>query len=203
MRAIAAVLTALVLAAPAAAQERDRFDVTLLAGGRFPQLMNSLETGFEFDLRAGAFPSARLSVETYLELGYSWTPQTITGDDPRLGTTGASYESRLFLHDVRPGLGVAWRFAGPAARLLPYVGATVRVHLFRTDVEGDASASFGEYSETETSAGGSVYGGVRVRLGPGAFLSELALAYVPVAQRVTGDSNAGALSLRIGYGVSF
>lgn len=202
MRILLAV-AALAFTMPAAAADGGRLDLALLAGGRFPQVMNALQLGFEGDLRVGARPSARLPLAILVELGYARTPKTLSSEDPRLGAAGEPYASDLVLHDLRPGLGVEWRLALRSARLLPYVGATARLHLFRTDVEGAASGEFGAYSETATAAGGSVFGGLRVALGPGALLSELALSYVPVAQRTTGDSNAGALALRLGYALSF
>lgn len=199
----ALALFAVLLSSAAAAEEKalPSLELSLKAGGRFPQLMNKLSTSFDATLKVGYAPFETRQLQLFADLHYSQPPQTIAASDPRLEASGADYRSTLLMKDLATTLGVAYFFSKPTQGILPYAGAGVRVHFLRAEVQGAASTDFGQSNETDTRFGATAFGGAGLRLGPGFLLGELALSYAPVEHEVTGRSNVGALSLLLGYGV--
>jgi opacity protein-like surface antigen len=176
-------------------------EVSLKAGGHFPQLMNPLGTSFDGVLKVGYAPLGNKQIQALLELGYTRPSYTFSGTDPRLGEEGAAYQSTLTVHDLGITLGGAYFFVPLERNLLPYAGAGLTTHLLRYDVEAQGGAAFGAHRETATRLGGVVMGGAGFRLGPGLILGELRVGYAPVAEVVSGVSNVGHLSLMLGYGL--
>jgi hypothetical protein len=178
-------------------------EVSLKAGGHFPQLLNRLGTSFDGILKVGYMPFEGRQLQFFAEVGYSAPTQTLSATDSRLGDSGETYNSTLTLHDFATTSGIAYYFRSPSESLLPYAGAGLRIHFLKAQVVGASSSDFGQTSETEMKVGGMVMGGVAYRLGPGLLLGELAIGYAPVSQKVTGEANIGAASLLLGYGLMF
>lgn len=188
-------------AAEAPAKDLPTLEVSLKAGGHFPQVMNKLETSFDGILKAGYFLTESRQLQLFVDLGYSRPSQTLADNDPRLGDSGADYTSTLVLHDLATTLGFAYFFRAPTTGLVPYAGGGLRAHFLRAEVEGAAASAFGLNTETDTQVGAVAFGGAALRLGPGMLLGELAVGYAPAGQRVTGPANIGAASLLLGYGI--
>lgn len=175
-------------------------EISLKAGGHFPQVANALSTSFEGVLKVGYAPFGSRQLQLFADLGYSQPSQEVTDSNPGL-VSGEDYSSTLTVQDLATTIGVSWFFAEPRMQLVPYAGAGVRAHFLRSPVTGGNGQEFGENVETETQLGGAVFGGAALRLGPGMVLGELSFSWAPVSQRVTGEANIGALSALVGYGI--
>lgn len=176
-------------------------ELSLKAGGHFPQLTNALGTSFDVIFKVGYAPFGTRQLQLFADVGYSQPSHVLSADDPRLGADGAAYTSTLTVQDLATTFGAAWFFLPPSESLAPYAGAGLRIHFLKATVDGAAGEAFGHYQETDTRVGGVAFGGVGYRLGPGRILGELAFGYAPVDQRVTGTTNIGALSVLLGYGL--
>ena len=191
------------LPASALAADAPTFEVSLKAGGHFPQLTSQLGTSFDGVLKLGYGLLDSKQLQLFVDVGYSQPSQTVTGHDPRLGTDGADFQSTLTLRDWASSVGAAWFFSPPSEALTPYAGAGLRVHFLTAVTEGSAGSGFGRYTETDTRFGAVAFAGVGYRAGPGRILGELSFSFAPIDERLTGASNAGALSALVGYGVMF
>ena len=81
----------------------------------------------------------------------------------------------------------------------PYGALGYGLFILSTDV-----TAFGEEStESQTRAGMTLRGGCGYRLGPGDLFAELRYHYVDLAFLSTGESNAGGITLGVGYRYGF
>ncbi|MHB8873522.1 MAG: hypothetical protein ACYC8T_07535 [Myxococcaceae bacterium] len=152
-------------------------------------------------MKVGYAPFEGHRLQIFADLGYSQPAHTTEATDPRLQASGADYSSTLTVADLHTTLGASYFFAAPSESLLPYAGLGLRAHFLRADVVGQGGTDFGVNHETATRFGGTVFAGAGFKLGPGLLLGELNFAYVPVMEKVTGQSNVGALGVLLGYGV--
>jgi hypothetical protein len=177
-------------------------ELSLKAGGRFPQVVSGLGTALDGVLKVGYAPLSSRQLQFFADVGYAAPSQTLEAQDPRLGEAGSPYTSTLVLRDLATTFGVSWFILPPSSNLLPYAGGGLRAHFLSAEVEGGAQgAAFGPARETDTRFGAILFGGAGYRIGPGMVLGELAFDYTPIAHFVTGPSNVGALSVRLGYGI--
>lgn len=209
MRTIIVVAVALAGAARAQAQETAQakagpsLEVALKAGVHLPQVVSPLGTTFDGVLKVGVAPWSFKRLQVFADVGYSLPTHEFAGSDPRLGEAGEDFGSTLTVHDVRTTLGAQFFLLDPAGALLPWLGAGLRAHFLTMDVKGGAGGEFGQYTETVTRLGGAFLLGAGYRLGPGMVLAEASFTYIPVGERVTGNSNVGALSFQAGYALLF
>lgn len=210
-----ALVTALLSASfPAAAQEttpvaevaaarlEPTLEVALKAGLHLTPVLSPLEASFDAVLKVGAAPWRLKRLQAFVDLGYSQPRRSLSASDPRL-ESGADYTSTLVVHDVRTTLGAQYFFRSPAEKWVPWAGLGLRAHFLTFEVEGATAEAFGLNTETVTRVGGTVFGGVGYRVGPGLLLGEVSMTLAPVDERVTGTSDVGALSLQVGYGLFF
>lgn len=176
-------------------------EISLKAGGHFPQLMSPLGTTFDGVLKLGYSPLENKQIQFFTELGYSQPSYTFSGSDPRLGDGGEDFTSTLTLRDLNTSLGAAYFFLPLDSVLVPYAGAGVRAHFLRFEVEAAGGSDFGRHEETATRFGGMVFGGAGFHLGPGLLLGEVRVGYAPVEEVVSGVTNIGHLSVMLGYGL--
>ncbi|MFZ5470559.1 MAG: hypothetical protein ACOZIN_14075 [Myxococcota bacterium] len=199
---IASALAVFAAASSALADESPpSLELSLKAGGHFPQVVSRLGTSFDGVLKVGYAPLPNKQVQFFADLGYSQPAHLTESNDPRLQDSGADFSSRLLVQDLRVALGANYFFASPSENLLPYAGASLRTHFLRAVVVGEGGAQFGQSQETVTRFGGALFGGAGYRLGPGLLLGEVNLAFVPVLEKVTGRANVGALAVLLGYGL--
>lgn len=181
-----------------------RFEVSLKAGGHFPQLANDLKTNFDAILKFGVGVALERRLQIFFEMGYTQPTHDAGTDDPRLGTAGAAYSTTMTVRDLSLTLGAQYFIRPPSSHWLPYAGLGLQARMLRSEVVGTSGgASFGQNNETSTQLGGTVYGGVALHLGPGLAYGELRFGFAPVAQKVTGEANVGAMSALLGYGLFF
>ncbi len=176
-------------------------EIALKVGGHFPQVLSKLDTTFDGSLTVGFAPFQGHQLQFNVAVGYSAPAHRVSSTDPRLGTAGGDYSSRLVEQDLATTIGVKYFILPPTRFLVPYAGAGFRVHFLRADVTGSGGADFGNHNETDTRFGGVLLGGVGLHLGPGLLLAELSFDYSPIGQRVTGDANVGSLAVVLGYGL--
>jgi opacity protein-like surface antigen len=176
------------------------WEISLKAGGHFPQVTNRLGSNFDAILKVGY--GVALDLQVFADFAYSQPSHTSKGTDPRLGAAGAEYSTTLTVRDFATTVGADYFLPLATQRWLPYAGLGLTVHFLKTDVTGSAGgASFGDTSETSTQVGGVVFAGTGFRLGPGMVVGELRFGFAPVSQKVTGSANIGALSVLLGYGL--
>lgn len=176
-------------------------ELSLKAGGHFPQLVSPLQTSFDGVLKVGYGFALDGQLQLFGELGYSQPQHTVSGSDPRLGSGGADYSSTVTVQDLSTTLGLTYFLTPTASHWLPYLGAGLSAHFLKDPVEGTSDSAFGLNSETSTHFGGVAFAGLGLRLGPGLLLGELRFGFTPISELVTGPSNAGALSVLLGYGL--
>jgi hypothetical protein len=209
------IASVLAFARPSLAQEEEvvaeatkpapAWEISLKAGGHFPQITGKLSTNFDAILKVGYGVAFDRRLQVFADFAYSQPARTSSGTDARLGASGADYSTTITVRDFTTTLGADFFFPLASAwRWLPYAGAGLQLHFLRSDVSGGAAGeTFGDTSETSTQVGVVVFGGTGFRLGPGLVLGEVRFGLAPVSQKVTGSSNVGALSILLGYGLVF
>jgi hypothetical protein len=179
-------------------------ELSLKAGGHFPQVTNHLGTNFDAILKFGVGVAVERRLQIFVELGYTQPTHETTSMDPRLGMAGAPYTSTLTVRELAANLGAQFFFTPLSSFVLPYAGLAAQAHFVKSEVVGSSMGTpFGENDETSTQIGGAVFGGAGLHLGPGLLLGELRFGYAGIGQKVTGQANIGALSALLGYGVMF
>ena len=92
---------------------------------------------------------------------------------------------------------------GPEA-ISPYAAGGARLYLMRTQVSAEAGGEdFGYNEETDTRLGLHLALGTEMALGPGAALLELGMGYARIDGYVLRDTNAGAMTVAVGYRLFF
>jgi opacity protein-like surface antigen len=86
-------------------------------------------------------------------------------------------------------------------RLVPYGGLGVLVHMLRS--KETTSLAPGTNTNQDTHAGFELLAGVDYRLGPGFVLGDARFAYSGLGHTLTGDSNAGNVTIGVGYRIVF
>lgn len=211
MRTVIATAFIMALAIPAAAADEsvavrpDRppaLELSVKAGGYFPQLTSKLGTNFDGVLKVGYGVALDRRLQVFADLGYSQPSTTSGGTDPRLGASGASYTSTLTVRDLTTTIGADYFFRLLSSVWLPYAGAGLQLHFLRSTASGSAQGTpFGDTDETSTEIGATAFGGIGMHLGPGVLLGEVRFIYAPLSQNVTGSSALGAVSVLLGYGL--
>jgi len=177
------------------------FELSLKAGGHFPQITNKLGTNFDAILKFGYGVAVDRRLQLFIDLGYSQPTHDTSATDPRLGMTGAMYQSTLTVRALSTTVGGQFFFLPMNSFLLPYGGLGLQLHFVKSTVTGSGGNAFGDNDETSTQVGGAGFGGLGLHLGPGILLGELRFAYAGIGQKVTGSANIGALSVLLGYGL--
>jgi hypothetical protein len=134
---------------------------------------------------------------------YSRPPASGGGDDMRL--SGGGYDWELDQQMLIYELNGTYRFGGGGQRLVPYGRLGARVYSLRTRVDGssEASARFAAHDEGSTELGFAAAGGADYLLGPGRLSGELGMGMSDLNQKLTGNSNTGALEVSLGYRMLF
>ncbi|HXI60360.1 MAG TPA: hypothetical protein VNO55_30065 [Polyangia bacterium] len=177
------------------------FELSLKAGGHFPQLTNKLGTNFDAILKFGYGVAVDRRLQLFIDLGYSQPAHDTSATDPRLGMAGAMYQSTVTVRALSTTVGGQFFFLPMNSFLLPYGGLGLQLHFVKSTVTGSGGNAFGDNDETSTQIGGAAFGGLGLHLGPGLLLGELRFGYAGIGQKVTGDANIGALSVLLGYGL--
>ena len=117
-----------------------------------------------------------------------------SGNDARVG---GDYQFTVKELELKLGLDLVYRFFAPPRRLVPFAGIGAILHMLRTTQTN--SLAPGENTEQSSKLGAEVVAGVDYGLGPGALLLEGRFVYSGLDHVLTGDVNAGSLTVSLGY----
>ena len=112
-----------------------------------------------------------------------------SASSPAVGNYDYDLSQRLFVLALDAFVQV------PMGALTPYGGIGYGIYLLRSEMD-----SFGmTNTETQTRAGLQLHGGAGYRLGPGDVYGELRYHYTNLRFDATGKSNAGGVTIGVGY----
>lgn len=182
-------------------------------GVLFPQLTSDLNTWPLFGLSAGyILPFDAGGFERPLEIGldvmYTQPGADGSGTDPNLGQPASDpqgYDWELTQRMVVVELYGLWRFMAPGSPISAYAMAGPRAYFMESEISATSSdgQDFGPNTQTNDEYGLVVGGGADFAVGPGTIYGTLEFGWSDLNQRITGDSNTGALALDAGYRLYF
>ncbi len=179
-------------------------------GVLFPQLTSDLGTWPIFGLSAGyILPFDAVGFTRPIEIGfdvmYSQPGADGSGTEPNLGEEGADYEWELTQRMLIMELYAIWRFMPPGEFISAYGHIGPRAYFMEAEMEatGNDGQDFGTNTQTNDEYGLVVGGGADFAVGPGTIYGALEFGWSDLNQRITGDSNTGALTLDAGYRLYF
>jgi hypothetical protein len=169
-------------------------------GGVFPQPFNKLDSSFVIGLEGGyVLPALHDRLAVTLTTEYTQPPADGGGMQAGVGDAG-TYSWSITQREWTFGLAAVFRLDFFGKRVVPFAAIGPRLYLLQTKANGSAGGMpFGEHTEQSTTVGGLGALGTDIRLGPGWLLVELQLAASALSHTTTGDTNSGALELRVGY----
>ncbi len=147
--------------------------------------------GLELDL---ALPVLEHRLVVALDASIARPSHSGSGTDARVG---GSYSYDLDVTELKLGLDLIFRFFSADRPIVPYLGVGPILHLLKTTETTDLAP--GENSEQNTKVGVEFVGGVDFRLGPGLLLAEVRYVYSALDHLWTGETNAGNLTISVGY----
>lgn len=146
--------------------------------------------GLELDF---ALPVAQRRLVVALDLSVTQPGHDGQGSDPRTG----AYTFSISETELKVGLDLLYRVFTADHRLVPYGGAGLVMHMLKT-TETNSMAP-GDNTAQDTNFGFEIVGGVDYKLGPGLLLGELRIVYTGLDHLWTGDTNAGNVTVGVGY----
>ena len=157
-----------------------------------------LELGYAPDLGA----SLGHALEIFLTGQYAQPGMDGSSEpDPRF-PSGAEFSYEVSEQMFTLSLGALWRFDVGSDLLMPYAGLGGRLYMLKTEIEGSAGGeALGTSTETQSKFGLLLLGGLEAYVGPGALLAELSFGWASIDSYILRDTDAGALSLAVGYRV--
>ena len=129
---------------------------------------------------------------------YTRPPFEASVSDDRVGGEGGF---ELDVTEVKLSLGAVYRFFGPERAFIPFAGGGPVLHLLRTTERDDFDPEENTHQNSEV--GAELVLGADYRLGPGYVVGESRFLYSDLAHRYTGDTNAGNVTLALGYRAVF
>jgi len=160
-----------------------------------------LECGYVLPFDVGPFIRPLIVA---LDVMYTAPGATGSGTDSNLGESGGAYDWELSEQMLVLELTAAWRFMPLGESLSAYGQIGPRLYLLESVLTASgAGGDFGEHRETDTNVGFVAAGGLDLQLGPGSAFAALELGYSGLDQKITGDSNTGALNIELGYRLQF
>jgi hypothetical protein len=162
-----------------------RFGVTVPTS----KLGTTFESGLELDV-----PLPFWSRSLTLALDASLTQPSYDGaaTDPR---TGGTYTFSVEETELKVALDAVYRVGG--GRLVPFAGAGAVLQMLRTNET--SSLAPGKNTTEDSELGLELVGGLDYRLGPGYLLGEVRGVYSDLDHVLSGDTNAGHITLSFGY----
>lgn len=140
---------------PARAQEGDPPTalIGVRVGGFFPQVFNELSTSYLVSVGGGyVLPALDHRLAIVVDAGYTRPEREQTIEDPRLAE--GSYSYTLIQHDLTFFVGGHYHFLDLRETFIPYAGLGLRVHLLKSEIDGQSGEPrFGTNEETSTQFG--------------------------------------------------
>ncbi|QDG54380.1 hypothetical protein FIV42_27640 [Persicimonas caeni] len=183
-------------------------------GALFPQLTSDLGTWPVFGLSAGYILPVDLAgferpIEIGLDLMYTQPGADGTGTDPNLGDptsdTAGDYDWELTQRMLVLELYALWRFMPPGEFISAYGMIGPRAYFMEAEMvaSGNDGQDFGTNTQTNDEYGLVFGGGADFAVGPGTIYGTLEFGWSDLNQRITGDSNTGAIVIDAGYRLYF
>jgi opacity protein-like surface antigen len=179
-------------------------------GVLFPQVASDLGTWPVFGLSAGyilPFDVASFTrpLEVGLDLMYTQPGADGSGTSPNLGEDGADYDWELTQRMLIVELYALYRFMAPGEFISAYAHIGPRAYFMEAEMEatGNGGQDFGTNTQTNDEYGLVFGGGADFAVGPGTIYGALEFGWSNLDQRITGDSNTGAINLDVGYRLYF
>jgi len=147
--------------------------------------------GLELDL---ALPVLERRLVLALDASITHPTHSGTGTDARVG---GAYSYDVGVTEFKVGLDLVFRFLTADRPIVPYLGVGPILHMLRTTETTDLAP--GDNTEQNTKVGVEVVGGVDFRLGPGMLLGEVRWVYSTLDHLWTGETNAGNVTVGVGY----
>lgn len=91
----------------------------------------------------------------------------------------------------------SYRFAAQDRALVPWVGAGPMLHFLRSTET--TTIAPGDNTAGSTELGLELAGGADYRVGPGFIVGDVRFAYTKLEHTITGSTNAGKITLALGY----
>lgn len=145
----------------------------------------------EFDLFLPVL-SRRLVVA--LDTSFTWPRQDGSGNDPRVG---GDYDYDIDVLELKFALDAIFRFFDETHRFVPFAGLGPAMQYLRS--KQTTSLDKGENTEHNVEFGFEVLGGVDFKLGPGYVVGDVRFVYTDLDHKLTGDTNAGNVTIAVGY----
>jgi hypothetical protein len=143
----------------------------------------------------GAYALPWLDRKLGIGFGLAYSQPTTSGaiSDDRVPGGTANYESTM--RELVLDLLISYRFLSWDSVWSPHAGIGPVFYFLGHAVESLDH----EQTETSTQVGFKLTVGADYRLGPGALIGEVRFPFATVAQKTTGESNVGAVSIVLGY----
>jgi hypothetical protein len=151
--------------------------------------------GVEIDY---ALPVLGRQLVLALDLSLTRPSHEGTVNDPRVGGMQSYTINET---ELKVGLDLLFRFFPPGHTLIPYAGIGPVLHMLRSTET--TSFAPGENTAQNTELGFELMGGVDWRLGPGYLVGDVRAVYTDLDHLLTGDSNAGNITVAAGWRVVF
>ena len=129
-----------------------------------------------------------------LDASFTYPRYEGSGNDLQVG---GDYEYEIKVLEIKSALDVIYRFLDDTHRFIPFLGAGFAFQYLRT-LE-TSSFEPGENVEHGPSFGFEVLGGLDFRLGPGYLLLDTRFVFTNMDYQLTRDSNAGNVTMGLGY----
>jgi hypothetical protein len=174
------------------------------AGGAFPEVVSNFGPSFLVGLEVGwvlpRIPKIGEGLAVTIDLAYSQPEAGGTvANIPNAGDNTIKWN--ITQRELSLGLTVLYRIPNiKEGRLTPYIGIGPRIFMLsslaKSESGGVAATAF---NESSTRIGMGLPLGVEYALGPGRIFGEAMFLYAPFNHNATGASNAGALTVEVGY----
>lgn len=148
--------------------------------------------GLELDL---LLPVLERRLILALDASYTFGSYDGAGADPRVG---GDYTYEIGQKELKLALDLVFRLFTEDRPVIPYLGAGLVLHLLET-VERTSFGPPVDHRERSTELGFELIGGVDISLGPGFLLVDLRWVHSDLDHDLTGDTNAGNVTLALGY----
>ena len=202
-----------VVAAPEVVVEQPRYHFTrgqLIAGAKagaaFAQPFSNLGASFLVGVEVGwalpRLPGIGSGLAVTIDLAYTQPGASGAGIDSRLAPNAGHYGFSVTQRELSLGFTALYRVPFLlGGRLVPYAGIGPRIFFLesKTSAEAGSGNTLPGFSETSTRVGLGVPLGADFPIGPGRVFLEAMLLYAPFNHNLTGDSNAGMITVQAGY----
>jgi opacity family porin len=176
--------------------------VAVRAGAAFPEVVSNFGPSFIVGAEVGWAPRLPRIGEGFaltIDFAYSQPEANVKITDTTRVDAGAT--ASLTQREYSFGLTLLYRVQKvKQGKVTPYLGIGPRLFLLQTLAKTSQGANVGTtYLESSTRIGMGIPVGVDFALGPGRLFGEAMFLYAPFNHNVTGATNAGALTVEVGY----